>query len=98
MDAREKARPEGPPEHSPGREAGVRDDHQSSTEGAALEASMVPRLRRSISPQSYPGLTAGPSHYRPFGPGNLWASDLVSVLGYLPELRKKLVGAAELRQ
>jgi hypothetical protein len=41
-----------------------------STEGAALEAPVVPRLRRSISPQSYPGLTAGPSHCRPFGPRN----------------------------
>ncbi len=33
---------------------------QSSTEGAALEAPVVPRLRRSISSQCYPGLTAGP--------------------------------------
>jgi hypothetical protein len=42
---------------------------QSSTKGAALEAPVVPRLRRSISPQFYPGLTAGPSHCRPFGLG-----------------------------
>ena len=28
----------------------------------------VPRLRRSFSGHPYPGLTAGPSHFRPFGP------------------------------
>ena len=28
----------------------------------------VPRLRRSFSGHPHPGLTAGPSHFRPFGP------------------------------
>jgi hypothetical protein len=39
-----------------------------SAEGAAREAPMVPRLQRSIASQAYPGLTAGPIAFRPFGP------------------------------
>jgi len=61
-------RPEGPPVNSPGRQAGVKDMTKLSTEGAAREAPMVPRLQRSIASQVYPGLTAGPIAFRPFGP------------------------------
>jgi hypothetical protein len=39
-----------------------------SAEGAAREAPMVPRLQRSIASYAYPGLTAGPISFRPFGP------------------------------
>jgi hypothetical protein len=39
-----------------------------SAEGAAREVPMVPRLQRSIASQAYPGLTAGPIAFRPFGP------------------------------
>ena len=61
-------RPKGPPGNSPGRQAGVKDMTKFSAEGAALTALMVPHLRRSISLQSNPGLTAGPIAFRPFGP------------------------------
>ena len=54
--------------NSPGRQAGVKDMTKLSTEGAAREAPMVPRLQRSIASQVYPGLTAGPIAFRPFGP------------------------------
>jgi hypothetical protein len=55
-------------ENSPGRQAGVKDMTKLSAEGAAREAPMVPRLQRSIASQDYPGLTAGPIAFRPFGP------------------------------
>ena len=54
--------------NSPGRQAGVKDMTKLSAEGAAREAPMVPRLQRSIASQAYPGLTAGPIAFRPFGP------------------------------
>jgi hypothetical protein len=61
-------RREAPAESSPGRQAGVKDMTKLSAEGAAREAPMVPRLQRSIASQAYPGLTAGPIAFRPFGP------------------------------
>jgi hypothetical protein len=53
--------------NSPGRQAGIKDMMKLSAEGAAREAPMVPRLQRSIASQAYPGLTAGPIAFRPFG-------------------------------
>jgi len=61
-------RPVGPKANSPGREAGVTDMARLSAEGAALLVSKVPRLRRSISLNAHPGLTAWPTQCRPFGP------------------------------
>jgi hypothetical protein len=46
----------------------IGDDATKSAEGAAREPPMVPRLQRSIASQAYPGLTAGPIAFRPFGP------------------------------
>ena len=74
-----KQRPEGPTENSPGREAGERDENVEHRRCGTCSA-VVPRLRRSISPQSYPGLTAG-LHCRPSSLGtsiraSLLAADL----------------------
>jgi len=63
------SRPEGPAMNRPGRKAGIGVAERWSAEGAALLKSQVTRLRRSIfHPESDPGLTAGPTNYRPFGP------------------------------
>ena len=53
----------------PGRKAGIGIAEKWNAEGAAPEMSRVPRLRRSIfHPELDPGLTAGPTNFRPFGP------------------------------
>jgi len=62
-------RPEGPAMNRPGRKAGIGIADRWSAEGAAPEISIVPRLQRSIfHTESDPGLTAGPTNCRPFGP------------------------------
>jgi len=64
-------RPEGPAMNRPGRKAGIGIAERWSAEGAAPEISIVPRLWRSIfHSESDPGLTAGPTNFRPFGPKN----------------------------
>ena len=57
-----------PEANSHGREAGVTDMERLSAESATLEIPIVPRLLRSIYRNAYPGLTAGPTQCRPFGP------------------------------
>jgi hypothetical protein len=64
-------RPEGPAMNRPGHKAGIGNAERWSAEGAALEISIVARLRRSIfHPELDPSLTAGPIGWRPFGPQN----------------------------
>jgi hypothetical protein len=67
-------RPKGPAVRSPGRKAGVQRSLAPSAEGAALsynQIELVSHLRRSSSSSNLdPGLTAGPIHWRPFGPQN----------------------------
>src|SRR5262245_33561042 len=61
-------RAEGPAGNSPAREGGGLQDPES--EGRRPGTATVPHLRRSFSkPAPFPGLTAGPTHCRPFGPG-----------------------------
>jgi len=72
-------RPEGPQVNRPGRKAGMNEGGTMSAESAArsimrilqtrvFALPYVSHLRRSLFEQSYPGLTAGPIHLRPFGP------------------------------
>ena len=61
-------RPEGPAINSPGRQAGVADRVASSAEGAALELSGAAPSALILSRYPIPGLTAGPTQCRPFGP------------------------------
>lgn len=66
-------RSEGPLVNRPGRQAGNRFGGKRSAEGAAQQR--VSRLQRLFNPLIYPGLTAGPTDWRPFGP----------VLCFIPE-------------
>jgi len=60
----------------PGRQAGIGREREMSAEGAALgsykygdlQIHLVPCLRHSSFLHLNPGLTAGPSHCRSFGP------------------------------
>jgi len=72
-------RPEGPVVNSPGRKAGVGKEREMSAEGAALSRfkyrawAIYKFIRyRAFGTHSFlhpnPGLTAGPSHCRSFGP------------------------------
>ena len=49
-----------------GRQAGIDIAEGVSAEGATQ--AVVPRLQRSFVYDPLPGLTAGPIHWRPFGP------------------------------
>jgi hypothetical protein len=66
-------RSEGPLVSKPGRQAGNGFVGKISAEGAAQQR--VSRVQRSFNPLIYPGLTAGPTDWRPFGP----------VLCFIPE-------------
>ncbi len=64
-------RPEGPAGNSPERQLGVEWSLEMRPEGPAQSIIEVPRLRRSLTFDPVPGLTAGPIICRPFGPSGL---------------------------